>query len=416
MNPAQQDFAKADREAAQQMVEAAEAAGLERIIFLGGLGEEAPDLSKHLRSRAEVAAILHQGQVPVTVLRAAMIIGSGSASFEILRYLVDRLPVMITPRWVSTPSQPIAIRNVLNYLTGCLEQPKTIGRTFDIGGPDILPYSRLMEIYAEEARLHKRLVIPVPVFTPRLSSYWIHLVTPVPASLARPLAEGLRNPAICHEDSIQALIPQELLSCRDAIRLALEHLHSHQIETHWSDAGILPPVEAVYPGDPNWSGGSVYKDQRDITIQAPPEEVWKHLVRIGGQTGWYYGNWLWRLRGLLDHLFGGVGHRRGRRDPNHLMLGDALDFWRVLDIQPGKQLKLLAEMRLPGEAVLSFELEPLEKGHTRLIQTAWFVSRGLTGLLYWYSVMPLHNLVFNGMLRGIGQACGQPNVSEPRRL
>lgn len=415
MNPTHTDFAKADRTAAQLMVNAAELAQLERIIYLGGLGEDSPDLSKHLRSRAEVAQILSSGSVPATILRAAMIIGSGSASFEILRYLVDRLPVMITPRWVSTPSQPIAIRNVLAYLIGCLENPETTGQMFDIGGPEVIRYRELMEIYAEEAHLPKRWIIPVPVFTPRLSSYWIHLVTPVPAYIARPLAEGLKNPTVCKENKIRTLIPQPLLSCREAIHLALDKLQHHDVETHWTDAGSLPPVESVYPGDPNWSGGTVYKDQREITIQTSPDMLWEHLVRIGGSTGWYYGNGLWRLRGLLDRLFGGVGDRRGRRHPYLLMPGDALDFWRVLEVQPHRHLKLLAEMKLPGKAILSFELQPQTDGSTRLIQTAWFVSRGLSGLLYWYSVMPLHHFVFNGMLRGIAHASGKPLRSGPAK-
>ncbi|MEB3286795.1 MAG: SDR family oxidoreductase [Vampirovibrionales bacterium] len=413
MLPGQKDFAKADRIAARNVVEAAKTADVKRIIYLGGLGEDSPDLSKHLQSRAEVARILKTGSVPVTVLRAAMIIGSGSASFEILRYLVERLPVMITPKWVSTPSQPIAIRNVLYYLLKCLETPETVGQTFDIGGPEVLPYLDLMKIYAEEARLPERWIIPVPVFTPRLSSYWIHLVTPVPSSLARPLAEGLKNPAVCLEDQIETLIPQTLLTCREAIRLALVRLHEHAVETHWTDAGSLPPVEKVYPGDPNWSGGSVYQDRRQVVVDGLPEAIWPHVVRIGGETGWYYANPLWRLRGILDRLFGGVGHRRGRRSPDVLMAGDALDVWRVLEIAPNRYLKLLAEMKMPGTAILAFELTPGENGTTILRQTAWFAARGLSGFLYWYAVMPFHNFIFDGMLKGIARASSKMILSGP---
>ena len=409
MDSNHKNFVETDYVAAQNVTKAAEESKLERIIYLGGLGEDSPDLSKHLRSRAEVAQVLKEGTIPVTVLRAAMIIGSGSASFEILRYLVDRLPIMVTPKWVCTPSQPIAIRDVLGYLMGCLIHPnETMGKTFDIGGPNIITYRELMEIYAEEAGLPKRWIIPVPVFTPKLSSYWIHLVTPVPAFIARPLADGLKNPAICHEHSIQKIIPQPLLSCREAIQLALKCLRDHTIETHWTDAGSLPPVETVYPGDPSWAGGAVYKDQREIIIDATIEDVWQQVVKIGGETGWYYGDFLWHLRGSLDRLMGGVGHERGRRNPTDLRQGDALDFWRVLDLQIPTHLKLLAEMKLPGTAILDFQLTLINERQTQLTQTAWFVPSGLTGILYWYSVMPLHDLIFNGMLQNIAKAsCGK---------
>lgn len=404
MNPQHKDFAQSDRQAAQNTIAAAEQAGVKRIIYLSGLGEASPDLSKHLQSRAEVGRILQSGKTPVTILRAAMIIGSGSASFEILRYLVDRLPVMITPRWLNTPCQPIAIRNVLTYLVGCLQHPETAGRIFDIGGPDILTYRDLMRIYAEEARLTKRFIIPVPLFTPRLSAYWIHLVTPVSASIARPLAEGLKNPVVCHDLSIREMIPQPLLSVREAIRLALDNIVRQSVESHWTDAGYLPPEETSFPGDPGWAGGTLYRDCRTLCLPGPPEQVWEAIAKIGGNTGWYYGNWLWRLRGALDKLLGGVGHRRGRRDASRIAPGDALDFWRVLTVEPPKRLRLLAEMKLPGQAVLEFQLNPTEQGNCELSQTAWFAPRGLGGMLYWYAVMPFHNLIFNGMLRGILRA------------
>jgi uncharacterized protein YbjT (DUF2867 family) len=401
MNPQHKDFADADRRAAHNMVLAAEAAALKRIIYLGGLGEQSDDLSHHLRSRAEVAAILRSGGVPVTVLRAAMIIGSGSASFEILRYLVDRLPFMITPRWVRTESQPIAIRNVLTYLVECLKNEATAGRVFDIGGPEVVTYQQLMDIYAEEAGLHKRLVVPVPYFTPRLSSYWIHLITPVPAYIARPLADGLRNPAVCQDSRIERLIPQELIACRRAIRLAITSLQHQQVESHWTDAGAMPPAEWFNSQDAQWAGGTVYEDKRSLAVEATPYELWVPIVRLGGDTGWYYGNWLWRLRGIMDRLVGGVGLRRGRRHMTHLKPGDALDFWRVSAVEPGKRLLLVAEMKLPGKAILEFKIEPIGNGKINLVQTAKFLPAGLTGLLYWWLVTPLHNLVFGGMLRGI---------------
>jgi uncharacterized protein YbjT (DUF2867 family) len=401
MNSQQRDFSEADRRAASNMVQGAEQAGLKRIIYLGGLGELEPDLSKHLRSRAEVAEILRGGTVPVTVLRAAMIIGSGSASFEILRYLVEHLPFMITPRWVRTPSQPIAVRNVLEYLIACLKEEETVGQVYDIGGPQIISYQELMDTYAEEAGLNKRLVVPVPFFTPRLSSYWIHLITPVPSYLARPLAEGLKNPAVCHEDRIRRIIPQDLLDCRAAIRLALTCLQHQEVESHWTDAGKIPPAEWCSSDDPVWAGGTIYTDRRTRTVEASASEIWQRLVRLGGRTGWYYGDWLWRLRGFLDRILGGVGLNRGRRHESDLRVGDALDFWRVVAIEPGRKLVLIAEMKLPGKAMLEFTIEELQSGCVRVQQTAKFLPSGLLGLFYWFAVTPLHNFVFNGMLDGI---------------
>lgn len=416
MNSHCRDFAGMDRQAALNMVAAAEAGGVERIIYLGGLGEESPNLSKHLQSRSEVATILKAGKTPVTVLRAAMILGSGSASFEILRYLVDRLPIMITPRWVETDSQPIAIRNVLKYLIGCLEHEETTGNSFDIGGPEILSYHRLMEIYCEEAKLAKRVIIKVPLFTPKLSSYWIHLVTPMPASIAQPLAEGLRNPVICKENRLNQIVNQELLDCRQAIRLALERIQHQQVESHWTDANSMAPAEWSSTGDPRWSGGTVYEDRRRIVIHATPEEIWHPIVRLGGRTGWYYGNWLWRLRGLLDKLSGGVGLSRGRRHDSELLTGDAVDFWRVAAVEPDRQLLLSAEMRLPGQAALEFKLRQVGDGLTELEQIAHFVPSGLSGIIYWWLISPLHSLVFNGLLRGIAAAAGKEIEKGPERV
>ena len=404
MNSGQKDFESADRKAAQNMVAAAAAAQIERIIYLGGLGEEGDDLSRHLRSRAEVADILRHGRIPVTVLRAAMIIGSGSASFEILRYLVDRLPFMITPRWVRTPSQPIAVRNVLEYLIRCIEQPETIGQVFDIGGPTVITYQQLMDMYAQEAGLGKRLVIPIPYFTPRLSSYWIHLVTPVPAYIARPLAEGLKNPAVCKESRIRELIPQDLLDCRSAIKLAIACLQHQRVESHWTDAGAIPPVEWFYKQDPGWAGGTIYEDKRSMVVEGSADDLWQPIIRLGGDNGWYYGNWLWKLRGLIDRLLGGVGLDRGRRNASELKTGDALDLWRIAAIEPGRRLLLVAEMKLPGRAMLEFRVEPVGSEQVKLTQTARFLPFGLSGIIYWWLVSPLHNLVFGGMLRALVDA------------
>jgi len=413
MNPRHGDFADADRRSAACLARVAAAVGLERIVYLGGLGEDAPDLSAHLRSRAEVGRVLAAGPVPVTTLRAAMILGSGSASFEILRYLVDRLPAMVTPRWVGTPSQPIAIRNVLGYLLGVLAHPETAGRTFDIGGPEVVTYRELMRTYAEEAGLRRRWIVPVPILSPRLSSYWIHLVTPVPASIARPLAEGLRNPAVCHEDAIRAIVPQTLLSPREAIRLALGLVRADATETHWTDAGRIPPAEWSDPGDPAWAGGAVREDVRRIAMDVSAARAWEPIRRLGGATGWYHGDGLWALRGALDRLVGGVGLRRGRRHPVEVHVGDALDFWRVRAVEPERRLLLVAEMRLPGRATLELRLVPREDGTTELVQTARFEPRGLAGLAYWAAIYPLHGYVFQGMLRGIAKAAGARVLEGP---
>jgi uncharacterized protein YbjT (DUF2867 family) len=416
MNPQTTDFAAADRQAAANMASAAAAAGVGRIIYLGGLGEDAPQLSHHLRSRHEVGTTLQAGSVPVTIFRAAMIIGSGSASFEILRYLVERLPVMVTPRWVGTPCQPIAVSNVLHYLVACLDCPATLGRTFDIGTEEVVTYHELMRLYAEEARLPRRWIIPVPVLTPRLSSYWIHLVTPVPASLARPLAEGLRNPVLCQDTVARDLLPQPLLNCRMAIRRALENLRLQQVESSWMDAGRVPPVEWSTSEDPEWAGGTLFRDDRRMLVAAPAQQCWPAVVGIGGKTGWYYADWLWRVRGGMDRLLGGPGIGRGRRDPLAVQAGDALDFWRVLAVEPGRRLKLVAEMKVPGEAVLELLLTECVDGTTEVRQSARFRPRGLLGLLYWYSVLPLHNLVFVGMLRGIARAAGGRILAGPEPL
>lgn len=407
MVPGVPDFAATDRQAAHNLVQATQTHTPQSIIYLSGLGTKDDLASKHLQSRYEVEDILKQSPAPLIIFRAAMIIGSGSASFEILRYLVERLPIMVTPKWIKTRCQPIAIRNVIHYLVHSIEHNELHHRSLDIGGQDIVTYEELMKIYQEEAGLYRRAIIRVPYFTPRLSSYWIHLVTPVPAAIAQPLAEGLRNEVICLNQDIQSIIPQELLSCRQAIHYALEKIESDQVLSHWTDSGTLPPFEWTYEGDPDWAGGTHFTDERECVIAANPSQVWSRIQAIGGSQGWYHANLLWRLRGKIDQVFGGVGLRRGRRTKQHIAVGDALDFWRVLSVTPNQHLLLVAEMKLPGKATLEFELQTINDRQTKLIQRARFKPQGLWGLLYWYSVAPLHHYVFGGMVRKIKNHCEQ---------
>ncbi|HWI18246.1 MAG TPA: SDR family oxidoreductase, partial [Vicinamibacterales bacterium] len=400
------EFAAQDRDLAANFARACAAAGVKRIIYLGGLGESGEELSPHLASRREVEAVLSAGVVPVTTFRAAMIIGSGSASFEILRYLTERLPVMIAPRWLRTESQPISIRNVLHYLIKAIDTPDTTGRLLQIGGPDVVRYDELIQITAAARNLPKRIIIPVPVLTPSLSSLWIHLITPIPALMARPLAEGLRNRVVVTDDSAARLMPQHLLGVQEAIRLAFDAEERADVESSWSAAGPIP-------GDPDWAGGHVFEDSRDMVINASPSAVFEVLMRLGGKRGWFRYNQLWRLRGLMDRLVGGPGTRRGRRHPERLSWGEAVDFWRVVELQPQQRLTLRAEMRVPGDAVLDFTLTPLpgDATSTRLVQTARFRPRGLYGLLYWYLVLPFHKPVFDSLIDGIRLAAQAPPVA-----
>jgi uncharacterized protein YbjT (DUF2867 family) len=398
MEAAGASYAERDRALASAFLAACESAGVGRILYLGGLGETDAKLSEHLSSRREVERLLGSGRVPVTVFRAAMIIGSGSASFEILRYLSERLPVLITPRWVRTECQPIAVDNVLHYLVQALAVPQTAGRTFEIGGADVVTYETLIRVVAAERGLPRRIIIPVPVLTPFLSALWIHLVTPLSARVARPLAEGLRNRVVVHDTSAAELMPQQLLTAREAIHRALD---AEEVESVWSSAGPMP-------GDPDWAGGDVFTDSRERVIAATPARVFDVLTRLGGPGGWLRHNRLWRLRGWLDRLVGGPGTARGRRDPVRLSWGEAVDFWRVTELERARRLTLRAEMRVPGDALLDFELSPVSTADgaaaTRLVQTARFRPRGLLGLAYWYAVLPFHGPVFDGLIAGIDTA------------
>ncbi|WP_229402968.1 SDR family oxidoreductase [Micromonospora okii] len=403
----QTGFEAADREAAANFAEAAMVAGVHRIVYLGGpqpAGGGAT--SPHLRSRAEVGRILLDSGVPTAVLRAAVIIGSGSASFEMLRHLTERLPAMVTPRWVRNRVQPIAVRDVLRYLTGCATLPAEVNRGFDIGGPDVLTFEDMMRRYARVAGLRRRVVVPVRALTPSLSSHWVGLVTPVPNAIARPLVESLVHEAVAREHDIAAHVPDPpggLTGFDRAVELALAKIRDAEVETRWSTAsGPDAPAEPL-PSDPRWSGGTVYTDVRERAVDAPPDALWRVVEGIGGEHGWYSFPLAWAVRGWLDRLIGGVGLRRGRRDPHHLRVGEALDFWRVEEVVPGKLLRLRAEMRLPGRAWLEMRAEPADGGGSRYVQRAVFLPRGLAGHAYWGAVLPFHGVVFAGMARNIAR-------------
>jgi uncharacterized protein YbjT (DUF2867 family) len=409
-------FAAADRNAAQHVVDAAQAAGARRIIYLGGLGDaDHPELSKHLRSRHEVEEIFRAGPVPVTCLRAAMILGSGSASFEMLRYLVDRLPVMVTPRWVDTPCQPIAISDVLGYLLGCLESPATTGDTFDIGGSEVLSYRDLIHLYAEEAGLLPRIIFPVPVLTPKLSSLWIHLVTPVPAIIARPLAEGLRIPVVCHDDRIRTLVPRDLQNSRDTIRIALNRGPQAQ-----QDACELPPETLLPPewaacGDADYAGGTTLNMGFRLVMDADIESVWRTVETIGGENGYFAQRWLWLIRGAMDAFIGGPGLKKRRQDSRTLAVDDQFHFWRVAELQRPRRLVLESRMKAPGGALMAFQLKPLS-GNTELVLQSIFLARGLAGLGYWYGLFPAHQWVFRRMLKGIASQCHARILTGPETI
>ena len=395
------DFHQRDLIAAHNFGVAARAAGIERIIFLGGLAEAAPGLSEHLRSRQQTGDSLRSTGVPVTEFRAGVIVGSGSLSFEMIRYLTERVPVMICPSWVYTRTQPIGIREVLEYLATALAVPESSGRIIEIGGAEVVTYGEMMTIYAEVRGL-KRWMVPVPVLTPRLSSYWVNLVTPIPAAIARPLIEGLRNESIVHDPSAQQLFPHiQPTGYRTTVEQALAQLEASNIETAWSDAlstsqSDVPPVTLT-------THEGMILEHRQCVVLASPADVYKIFIGLGGKRGWFYMNWAWEIRGFMDQMMGGVGLRRGRRDPDELRVGDALDFWRVEVVEPGRLLRLRAEMKVPGKAWLQLQVTPREEGQALLSQTAFFAPKGLMGWLYWYALYPLHGLIFSGLIDQIAR-------------
>jgi uncharacterized protein YbjT (DUF2867 family) len=395
------DFAAVDRAAAMTFGEAARRAGVRRIVYLGGLGDAGSGLSPHLRSRHDTGDVLRESGVPVVEFRASVIIGSGSLSFDMVRALVERLPVMVCPRWVAIQAQPIAIDDAVAYLVAALDQPHGESRIFEIGGPDVVSYGDIMREYARQRGL-RRLMIPVPVLTPHLSSLWLGLVTPLYARVGRKLIRSIRNATVVRDLSARAAFPVTPRPLADAIARAIEAADSPAGANRWSDArssGTLepggPPVRPVTT--------TVLEDRRDVLVAGPPAAAFEPIRRIGGNAGWYCANILWRLRGLLDLAAGGVGMRRGRRDPENLAAGDAVDFWRVLACEPNRRLVLEAEMKVPGRAWLTFEVEALTPGSTRIRQTARFQPSGLWGRLYWYALLPAHAVIFAGMLRGIAR-------------
>jgi uncharacterized protein YbjT (DUF2867 family) len=392
------DYVEADRRAARTFGQAARETGLHRIIYLGGLGRQ-PGLSKHLASRQEVGEVLRASGVPVLELRASIVIGSGSLSFEMVRALVERLPAMTTPRWVRTPAQPIAIEDVLAYLLACLELPLEGSRVYEIGGAEAVSYEGIMREYARQRGL-KRWIIPVPLLSPGLSGLWLALVTPLYYRVGRQLIEGVRNPTVVNDPAALRDFPVRPMGIREAVRRALDNEDREIAATRWS--GALSAEAAA----PRWGGarfGTRRLDSRECFVPRSPAQVFRHVQCIGGEHGWYGYEWLWGLRGLLDQLAGGVGLRRGRRDPRCVLVGDTVDFWRVEALEQDRLLRLCAEMRAPGRAWLQFEVNPASGG-SLLRQTAIFDPVGLAGLLYWYALTPLHGLIFAGMIRGIARA------------
>ena len=408
------DFASADRRAAENMARVSQLQGLERIIYLSGLGEDDPGLSKHLRSRAEVAKILRQGIVPVTVLRSAVILGSGSASFELIRFLTERMPVMLTPVWVRTMSQPIAASNVLEYLVGCLEKPQTAGETYDIGGPEVLSYQELFRIYAQVTGLSRRVVLRVPFLSPGLLARCAEMITPVPARLSKPLIESMRNTVVCRENRIRDVIPTNLLTCRQAMARSMQVLCRDRIQEPWMADGRPNPAEWFSCGDIYYARGSILELSCGAALKGRAVDFWPLVEGIGGSRGWYGTDLLWQMRGWLDRLAGGYGLQRGRRDHSGLVLGDMVDFWRVLEVRPLVSLLLLAELQMPGEAMLEFRLREMPGSRLEVEITVRFLPKGLGGLMYWYLSYRIHVLVIRTMLANMVRSSKMTLISGPR--
>ena len=412
------NFDEIEATMARNFAKAAEEAGVSQIIYLGGIAND-KQISQHLESRANTGRQLASGKVPVIEMRAGIIIGSGSASFEMLRHLTHRLPVMTTPKWVSNRTQPIAIRDVLWYLSSAAALKTPVSGIFDIGGPAVLSYADMMQMFAKISGLRRRWIIKVPVLSPALSSLWIGLVTPVPTALARPLVHSLISEVVADPNkSISGLIsppPEGLLQVNQAIELALSRTTQNQVESRWSDATQPTAPWQKAQSDPSWAGETIYRDHREKIVETSSANLWKSVEQIGGENGWYGADFLWWARGVLDRLFGGVGLRRGRRSPDTLRIGDSLDFWRVENLEPGVSLKLYAEMILPGKAWLEFRIEEIEvagKKVRKISQDATFSPRGLGGQLYWFAVSPFHVLVFPRMLANLVRSANRKDFAD----
>lgn len=389
--------AERDMTAARNFARAADQANIERIIYLGELVDPTAQLSSYLRSRHETGYILRQGRVPVTELRAGMIVGSGSALFEMVRYLAELQPVFICPSWFFAKAQPIAIRDTLSYLIAALENPESIGKLIEIGGATQLTYADMLLGYSKE-RGFKRLLIPTPVYAPHLSAYWVHMVTPVSYQTVLPLIEGLHIESVVHDDLARKLFPQiEPLDFQTAVRYALVKIENGDIETSWSDA-LVTSAGDVKPYQFKLEEG-MFMEKRQTLTDLSSEAIFRSFSGIGGERGWMYMDWAWAIRGWMDKAVGGVGLRRGRRHPDDLRAGESLDFWRVESLTPGRCMRLRAEMKVPGKAWLEFEILPQENGKNLFIQIAYFAPRGLFGYLYWYAMWPAHRFIFDGMLR-----------------
>ena len=398
------DFESAETMAATNAALACKEAGVGRIVYLGGLHPESTTLSKHLRSRAEVGQILLDSGVPTLALQAGVIIGSGSTSFEMIRHLTDVLPVMTAPKWVGNLIQPIAVRDVMYYLTHAADVPSSVNRTLDIGGPDVLTYGAMMNEYAVEAGMRKRTIIRLPVLTPYLASQWVNLVTPIPRSLAVPIIASLQHDCVMNEHDVDELIPPPeggLTTYRRSVHLALERMAAGDVETSWQNTSIASAPSDPLPTDPEWAGFTVYTDQRTRECAASVDELWSVIESIGGDHGWYSMPMAWGARGLIDKLVGGVGLRRGRTNATVLRAGEALDWWRVERIDRGSFLRLRAEMKVPGRAWLELSAEAVTPTTSRYRQRAIFFPQGLAGRLYWMSVLPFHGLIFPGMAKRI---------------
>jgi uncharacterized protein YbjT (DUF2867 family) len=396
------DFGALETRAAQAFVDYLGTTGAQQLIYLGGLGDDGA-LSQHLASRRNVERVLRSGDVSVTVLRAGIIVGSGSASFEIMRDLVEKLPVMVAPRWLRSRTQPIAVRDALGYLLGVLAEPRALGETFDLGGPEVLTYQSMLERFAAVRGL-RRAILPVPVLTPRLSSYWLYFVTSTSYPLARNLVDSMHVDVVARDERIRDIVPRALIPYDEAVRLAFQKIEQHSVVSSWTDAVVSSRDALELDALVQVPRQAVYTDERTMAVEDDADAVLERVWRLGGATGWYYADWLWWLRGVLDRILGGTGLRRGRRHPFELRPGDALDFWRVLVANRATgRLVLYAEMRLPGEAWLEFELVEADGG-SALRQTATFRPRGLAGRAYWLGVTPFHAFVFGGLLRGLVEA------------